>query len=150
DLPAPPWRAKAQLDERFHHPERALELAASLEVARESDSELCTQGVVPVVVRALVAGERRVELAGPLESARERERRGCVIRGATRARREHCACDAIRDADERDHIARVVLEHGRDDRGVAFAQVVEVRIWNEPTGYVGTAPVFEDALLELL
>src|SRR5439155_10117677 len=148
-LLAPPFRSEAERDERLHHAKRALELATTLQEPRERQRQLRAKGVVAVVVRAFVARERGVDLARALEAARESERRGRVVGCAAGSRGRDRASHAIGDPHEGDHVARVVLEDRRDDGRIAFAQIVEVRVGNEPTGYVRGPTVIEDALLQL-
>ena len=118
-------------------------------MSREGERELGTQGVVAFVVRALIAGECGVDLTGAFEDPRERERRRRVVRSATGSRCEDGAGHAVGDPDERDHVLGVVLEDRRDDRRVAFAQVVEVRVRDEPAGDIRGSTIVQNAFLEL-
>ena len=66
-----------------------------------------------------------------------------------RAREEDGPRDTIGNTDERDDIARVVLEDRGDDRRVTVTEVIEVRIRNERAGDIGGPRVVEDAVFEL-
>src|SRR5439155_19734071 len=129
--------------------QRRSAAAAWHERATEGEHELEAQQVAAAAERAFIAREGRVRLSGPHEAARERERRRRVVGRSPRTRDEDGPRDTIGNTDERDDIARVVLEDRGDDRRVTVTEVIEVRIRNERAGDIGGPRVVEDAVFEL-
>ena len=89
------------------------------------------QLTVGIGVGALVAEVGDIPLTAPSEGFGERERRRRVIGCPSGARIDDGLRDPVRDADERDDVARVVDQHRLDEPGIAEREPTEIALGNE-------------------